>query len=239
MEILEGSYGGRHGLDGMDTVDTLYANTRNNPIEDIESHLPMRVLRYELREDMAAPGEWRGGVGSVREFAYLTDGGFSRSKATATNTSPGALTAAPTARRARWCRRQHPASAIELPSKVPYRKTKSGDRLIAYGPSGGGYGSPLRPHARKPCSTTCSTASSRQALAREQYGVVIAGGAIDEAATKALPSYATQLGREFPMRAIVVIDRPGGQIAVADVRRAAAGAGRSERRGRLCRLQFR
>ena len=36
MEIFEGSYGGRYGLDGMDTVDTLYANTRNNPIEDIE-----------------------------------------------------------------------------------------------------------------------------------------------------------------------------------------------------------
>src|SRR6202035_1010755 len=29
MEILEGSYGGRFGLDGMDAVDTLYANSRN------------------------------------------------------------------------------------------------------------------------------------------------------------------------------------------------------------------
>ena len=40
MEIFEGSYGGRLGKDGMDAVDTLYANTRNNPIEDIETHLP-------------------------------------------------------------------------------------------------------------------------------------------------------------------------------------------------------
>jgi N-methylhydantoinase B len=54
MEILEGSYGGRYGLDGMDTVDTLYANTRNNPIEDIESHLPLRVNRHELRASGAA-----------------------------------------------------------------------------------------------------------------------------------------------------------------------------------------
>jgi N-methylhydantoinase B len=77
MEILEGSYGGRHGLDGMDAVDTLYANTRNNPVEDIESHLPLRVNRYELREDVIAPGEWRGGIGSVRVFTYLTNGGFS------------------------------------------------------------------------------------------------------------------------------------------------------------------
>ena len=61
----------------MDAVDTLYANTRNNPIEDIESHLPLRVSRYELREDAAAPGQWRGGLGSIREFTYLADGGAS------------------------------------------------------------------------------------------------------------------------------------------------------------------
>jgi N-methylhydantoinase B len=30
-----------------------------------------------LREDVIAPGEWRGGIGSVRVFTYLTDGGFS------------------------------------------------------------------------------------------------------------------------------------------------------------------
>jgi N-methylhydantoinase B len=77
MEIFEGSYGGRDGLDGMDAVDTLYANTRNNPIEDIESHLPLRVSRYELREGASGAGEWRGGLGSVREFVYLADGGAS------------------------------------------------------------------------------------------------------------------------------------------------------------------
>ena len=77
MEILEGSYGGRFGMDGMDAVDTLYANTRNNPIEDIESHLPLRVNRYELRENAVAAGRWRGGIGSIREFTYLVDGGFS------------------------------------------------------------------------------------------------------------------------------------------------------------------
>ena len=77
MEIFEGSYGGRHGMDGMDAVDTLYANTRNNPIEDIESHLPLRVRRYELREGVCGAGKWRGGLGSVREFEYLSDGGSS------------------------------------------------------------------------------------------------------------------------------------------------------------------
>jgi hypothetical protein len=57
MEIFEGSYGGRGGLDGMDAVDTLYANTRNNPIEDIESHLPLRVSRYDRGAAIAQIGE--------------------------------------------------------------------------------------------------------------------------------------------------------------------------------------
>jgi N-methylhydantoinase B len=58
----------------MDAVDTLYANTRNNPIEDIETHLPLRVLRYELREDVAGAGKWRGGLGSVRKLDLLANG---------------------------------------------------------------------------------------------------------------------------------------------------------------------
>ena len=66
MEIFEGSYGGRLGKDGMDAVDTLYANTRNNPIEDIETHLPLRVLRYELREDVTGAGKWRGTIATTR-----------------------------------------------------------------------------------------------------------------------------------------------------------------------------
>jgi N-methylhydantoinase B len=61
----------------MDAVDTFYANTRNNPVEDIESHLPLRVARYELREGAMGAGRWRGGLGSVREFLFVNDGGDS------------------------------------------------------------------------------------------------------------------------------------------------------------------
>ena len=77
MDIMEGSYGGRHGKDGLDAVDTLYANTRNNPIEDIESHYPLRVPRYELAEGSGGRGRWRGGLGSIREIEFTEAGGFS------------------------------------------------------------------------------------------------------------------------------------------------------------------
>lgn len=49
MVIMEGSYDGRFDIDGMDAVDMPYANTRNNPVEDIESHIPLLVERYFLR----------------------------------------------------------------------------------------------------------------------------------------------------------------------------------------------
>ena len=170
MEIMEGSYGGRHGLDGMDAVDTLYANTRNNPIEDIESHLPLRVNRYELREGAAAAGQWRGGIGTVREFTFLGDGGFSLegdghkyqpwgfqggadgyvASLSLANGATGAVTA--------------------LPSKVPYHKAKAGDRLVSLGPSGGGYGDPRR---RAPADVRDDVADGliSAETARENYGI--------------------------------------------------------------------
>ena len=74
MEINESSYGGRYGMDGLDSVDSLLVNTRNNPIEELEGRYPLRCERYELRSEPPAPGRWRGGVGIIRETRYLVDG---------------------------------------------------------------------------------------------------------------------------------------------------------------------
>jgi N-methylhydantoinase B len=74
MDVTEGAYGGMQDLDGLDAVDVLYANTKNNPIEDIEVHYPLRVERYELRENAAGDGQWRGGYGPVRDTRMLVDG---------------------------------------------------------------------------------------------------------------------------------------------------------------------
>jgi N-methylhydantoinase B len=182
MEIFEGSYGGRYGLDGMDTVDTLYANTRNNPIEDIESHLPLRVDRYELRENMVAAGEWRGGVGSVRAFTYLSDGGFSV-EGDGQKHRPWGFDGGSDGYPGELIMATKDGTRIALPSKVPYRKAAPGDCLIAYGPSGGGYGDPfLRDPAAVLDNVLDGLLSSE--VAREHYGVVISGSAVDVTATE-------------------------------------------------------
>ena len=185
MEIFEGSYGGRNGIDGMDAVDTLYANTRNNPIEDIETHLPLRVSRYELREDASGAGEWRGGLGSVREFEYLDDGGASV-EADGHEFSPWPFAGGGGGRPAELCFVTRSGETQALPSKVPHMRVRAGDRFVCIGPAGGGYGNPLE---RDPARVVDDIADGLVSVgvAREEYGVVLTtSGALDEAATAGL-----------------------------------------------------
>ena len=184
MEIFEGSYGGRHGRDGMDAVDTLYANTRNNPIEDIESHLPLRVNRYELRESLVAAGEWRGGVGSVRAFTYLSDGGFSV-EGDGQKHRPWGFGGGSEGYPGDLVLQTKDGERTALPSKVPYQKVARGDCLVTYGPSGGGYGDPFRREPAAVLDNVLDGLFSPEA-AREQYGVVIVNAAVDVGATEAL-----------------------------------------------------
>ncbi|MBN9074408.1 MAG: hydantoinase B/oxoprolinase family protein [Rhizobiales bacterium] len=181
MEILEGSYGGRYGMDGMDAVDTLYANTRNNPIEDIESHLPIRVDRYELRNDVVAPGRWRGGIGTVREFTYLTDGGFSI-EGDGHKYRPWGFSGGGDGHTASLTLQTEAGRTIDLVSKVPYHKVKTGDSIRSEGPCGGGYGDPRE---REPEAVLRDVLDGLISIekAEADYGVVIVGKTVDAEAT--------------------------------------------------------
>src|SRR5712675_96620 len=185
MEIFEGSYGGRRGLDGMDAVDTLYANTRNNPIEDIESHLPLRVSRYELRENACGAGEWRGGLGSVREFEYLAPGGASV-EADGHVFAPWPLAGGRPGHPAELRLVRRSGDVEMLPSKVPHMQIRAGERFTCIGPAGGGYGNPL---ARDPALVRGDVADGLLSteVAHRDYGVVLTpAGTIDEAETSRL-----------------------------------------------------
>ncbi len=150
----------------------------------MESHLPLRVTRYEMRENALAPGRWRGGIGSVREFTYLAEGGFSVEGeghkyppwgfAGGADGHTGALLLLSAAGERR-----------ELVSKVPHQKVRAGDRLLAFGPSGGGYGDPLARDPRAVLDDVLDGYVDAE-FARDHYAVVIAEGRLDEAATATL-----------------------------------------------------
>ena len=182
MEICEGSYGGRKGMDGMDAVDTLYANTRNNPIEDIESHLPLRVSRYELREDVCGAGKWRGGLGSIREFTYLKDGGGSI-EGEGHKYRPWGFQGGSDGHTAGLTLRHATGESESLPSKMPHTSAKAGDSFICIGPAGGGYGDPLERDMRQVLEDVRDGLISID-TARNDYSVVITDALqLDEAAT--------------------------------------------------------
>ena len=184
MEIMEGAYGGRYGKDGMDAVDTLYANTRNNPVEDIESHLPLRVLNYELRENVAGPGQWRGGIGSIRAFELLQDGAVSV-EGDGQRFNPWGFIGGSDGSPAKVELSHLDGSVENLPSKIPYRHLAKGDRITAYGPCGGGYGDPML-RAPEDVLDDVLDGLLDADMARAAYGVIVNDTRLDLAATQAL-----------------------------------------------------
>ena len=172
MDITEGSYGGRYGKDGMDGVDTLYANTRNNPIEDIEAHLPLRVTRYELIEDASGAGKWRGGLGSIRDMQFLSPGQMSL-EGEGNKYAPWGIFGGEAGTPGGVQILNPDENKVQiLPSKFPCRKTKPGDTLRTISPCGGGYGNPLE---RDPVSVLEDVLDEFLTVgsAQQDYGVEI------------------------------------------------------------------
>jgi N-methylhydantoinase B len=67
-ETQGGGFGGRAGKDGLDGVHVHMSNTMNTPVEVLETAYPLRVRRYELRQDSGGAGEFRGGLGLRRDI---------------------------------------------------------------------------------------------------------------------------------------------------------------------------
>jgi N-methylhydantoinase B/oxoprolinase/acetone carboxylase alpha subunit len=187
LEVNEGSYGGRSGKDAMDSVDNLMANTRNNPIEELDMRFPMRCDQYELRPEPAAPGKWRGGVGIIRRNRFMVDGTYSCEGDRQTDAPRGVFGG--------WdglvasCRKNPDTSREEiLPAKVTGIPFGAGEFIEFREPNAAGYGDPLDRPAEAVREDVLDDFTSLE-LAREAYGVVFADERtleIDTAATERL-----------------------------------------------------
>jgi len=171
IEINEGSYGGRNGKDGLDGVDNLVANTRNNPIEELEMKMPMRCHRYELREDEPAGGQWRGGMGIVREWEFFTNTLFTGEGDRQYDPPKGVYEGQDGLTGSLILNRKS-SSGESLPAKVTNYKINVGDRLQVKTPSAGGYGNPLDRVPEKVLEDVLDEFISIVS-ARDIYGVVI------------------------------------------------------------------
>ncbi len=187
VEINEGSYGGRHGRDGLDSVDTLMANTRNNPLEEMELSVPMLCERYELRDDAPAAGRWRGGMGAVKTWRFLEGAAVSSTGDNRSGDPPRGIFGGADGLPGRVTVNPGTPGEQELPAKISRARFAAGDRLEITLVSGGGYGEPLE---RDPAQVANDVLDGLYSVdeARDSYGVVIdpASGTVDLEATEAL-----------------------------------------------------
>jgi N-methylhydantoinase B/oxoprolinase/acetone carboxylase alpha subunit len=187
LEVDEGCYGGRYGKDAMDSVDNLMANTRNNPIEELDVRFPMRCDQYELRPEPAAPGRWRGGIGIIRRNRFLVDGTYSCEGDRQTDPPRGVFGG--------WdglvasCRKNPGTQGQEeLPAKVTGIPFAAGEYIEFREPNAAGYGDPLEREPEQVREDLLDDFTTVE-LAREAYGVVFADERtleLDAAATDAL-----------------------------------------------------
>ena len=182
IEINESSYGGRFGKDGLDSVDSLLVNTRNNPIEELEMRYPLRVETYELRTEAPAAGRWRGGIGIVRETRFL-EPGYVSSEADRHFDPPRGVYGGQPGVVATMARKHEGTLPETLPALLTGVEFAPGDVLRIVTPSSGGYGDPLE---REPDAVARDVIDEFLTAdqARADYAVVLNGdGSVDEAAT--------------------------------------------------------
>ncbi len=132
-ETIGGGMGAGPQRDGLSGLQTHMTNTRNTPVEVLESHYPLRVTRYALRHNSGGSGQHRGGDGLIREFEFLDN-------ATVTLlterriTQPWGLAGGDAAQAG-----VNKLNDKLLPSKFT-GEVKTGDYLTIETPGGGGWG---------------------------------------------------------------------------------------------------
>jgi 5-oxoprolinase (ATP-hydrolysing) len=143
LEVNEGSHGGKESGDGWDAVDSLIANTRNNPIEELEWRFPMRTERYELRDVPASPGKARGGIGIVRVNRFLVDTIVACEGERFFGDAPWGIFGGHPGLTASL--RKNPGRPDEesWPSKFTNQRLRADDTIEITVPNSGGYGDPV------------------------------------------------------------------------------------------------
>lgn len=156
-------------------------NTRNAPIEILETVLPVRVNRYGLVEASEGPGRHRGGFGIARDVTYLGPEAECIIRTDRVDRPPWGLAGGLPARGVRFSSVRG-AQRVALGSKARVR-LRRGDRLSIETSGGGGWGPPLE---RDPAAVAADVAEGLigPERARDAYGVILgADGTVDEAAT--------------------------------------------------------
>ncbi len=172
IETYAGGQGAMHNQDGMDAVQCHMTNTRNAPVEVIETAYPLRITSYGLVPDSDGPGHFRGGLGMRREIKVLSENTTLTASTDRSKLKPwgvfGGMDGGNSA-----CYVEHGNGEIE---KLPYSKMTrpidTGDTVTIITPGAGGWGDPLTRDVQKVIWDVTEEFISPE-RARELYGVAL------------------------------------------------------------------
>jgi N-methylhydantoinase B len=195
LQPMQGGSGGRPTKDGIDGVNFSAGTLRNVPTEAIELEAPVFVNRYMLVED-AAPGEHRGGTGVELQFtclaaeAIVTARGMDRFMLRPYGRIGGVAGALGR------CTLDPGTPDARENGKIDRLELERGDVVRIVSPGGGGFGPAMR---RDPAKVLTDVANGllTVAAAESHYGVIVANGAVDTAATSAARAAAPADTAEF------------------------------------------
>jgi N-methylhydantoinase B len=198
----QGGWGGRASANGWHNVCFIEANGWDIPVETIEYRYPWRVLAYQLREDSAGAGRWRGGEGNHLELSPVGhDAVFSLNGDRARTPPFGLFGGKPGATAHCHIRRRDGTWEEGAPGTMKAERlvVRDGDVLVVDATSGAGYGNPLEREVHAVFDDVLDGILSPE-RARTQYGVVIhpETGRLDVEATRELR---VELSRAFDARA--------------------------------------
>ncbi len=184
-EALAGGYGGRATSDGPDAVQQHGQNTENAPVEEVESHFPMRVSRLSLIEDSEGPGKFRGGLGMRRDYHFPDDPATFTILSDRDIAGPRGIFGGMDGRKAYYLLNpDDPDQTQEALTSKCVIELKPGDTVSFQTPGGGGYGPPVERDPQLVLKDVIGGKVGR-GRAHDLYGVVIdpQTNSIDEAAT--------------------------------------------------------
>ena len=185
-EILGSATAGSNQGDGESGIAT---NSSSNlflaPIEIVENAAPVRLLRFEMVPDSGGPGKYRGGLSYRRVYEVLASAKLNRRADRVKLPSLGSDGGSP-GRTGEFA--LHPGTVREEHfGGSGFYDLEAGDTFAVAGSGAGGYGDPFERDVEAVLEDVRAGRVTVESAA-SAYGVVIAGGVVDAAATKALRS---------------------------------------------------
>ncbi|MFF7063773.1 hydantoinase B/oxoprolinase family protein [Pseudomonas sp. NPDC008258] len=182
VDMINGAWGGRHNKDGIEGVTNPSQNMSNMPIETLEARYPIVMEAYGFATDSGGAGEYRGGLGLVREYRILSRDVVAQIRSDRAVHAPyGLFGGKPGACSANYLRVNNELQP--LPSKFTMNLGR--DAVIRHEQAGGGgYGDPLK-RSFELIEQDLANGKITQAYAELHHGVVFANGKLDRAHSRA------------------------------------------------------